>query len=68
MQSAEEADFHDENVFSKYALVDHGMGLRGTNITLKLYWDHMPLTGSLFINSGSSERGSFVLPGHYVSL
>lgn len=67
IKSSGEADLHDDNVFSKYALVDHGMGLRGTNVTLKLYWDHMPLTGSLFINSGSSARSSFVLPKKYVS-
>lgn len=41
----------EKGVFCKYALIDQrGGGLRGKNVTLSLYWDHMPLTGFLVSN------------------
>jgi signal peptidase complex subunit 3 len=56
----------DENVFVKYALVDQGDQLRGKNVTLRLLWDHMPITGFLYMGQqATSEISSFVLPSEY---
>jgi hypothetical protein len=38
---------------------------RGNNITLKLMWDHMPITGRLYV--GHEQKSSFMLPNSYVS-
>jgi signal peptidase complex subunit 3 len=56
-----------ENVFVKYALVDQANDLRGKDVTLQLVWDHMPLTGLMFI--GEQEKKTmtkFTLPSQYV--
>ena len=37
--------------------------IRGKNITLKLMWDHMPLTGRLYVDNQGSK--SFSLPSEY---
>jgi len=55
-----------DNVFVKYGLVDQGADLRGRDVTLSLEWDHMPLTGLLYV--GRQDEGtcsSFTLPGEY---
>ncbi len=36
---------------------------RNKNITLRLVWDHMPLTGGLFMRSGTPSHT--VLPDQY---
>lgn len=36
---------------------------RDKNITLRLVWDHMPLTGGLFMRSGTPSHT--VLPDQY---
>mmetsp|Transcript_22400 Transcript_22400/g.48215 ORF Transcript_22400/g.48215 Transcript_22400/m.48215 type:complete len:177 (+) Transcript_22400:147-677(+) len=56
----------EENVFVKYGLIDQGAELRGTEMELSLMWDHMPLTGVLYM--GEQEEGTaskFVLPTEY---
>eukprot|EP00586_Coscinodiscus_wailesii_P014447 CAMPEP_0172514066 /NCGR_PEP_ID=MMETSP1066-20121228/257375_1 /TAXON_ID=671091 /ORGANISM="Coscinodiscus wailesii, Strain CCMP2513" /LENGTH=174 /DNA_ID=CAMNT_0013294589 /DNA_START=55 /DNA_END=579 /DNA_ORIENTATION=+ len=54
----------EDNIFVKYALIDQTNELRGKEVELKLVWDHMPLTGMLFM--GSAEKlGSFRLPENY---
>lgn len=40
-----------------------GAGLRNTSVTLMLYWDHMPLTGTLFQHSVAVD--TFECPGNY---
>jgi len=45
----------------KYALLAQGEDLRDRNITLKLMYDHMPLTGRLYTQT-SPKTGSFVTP------
>lgn len=40
-----------------------GAGLRNTSVTLMLYWDHMPLTGTLFQHSVAVD--TFECPGSY---
>ena len=40
---------NETNVFVKYALVDHGDDLRGKEVKLQLMWDHMPITGLLYM-------------------
>eukprot|EP00538_Stauroneis_constricta_P003604 CAMPEP_0119556056 /NCGR_PEP_ID=MMETSP1352-20130426/8113_1 /TAXON_ID=265584 /ORGANISM="Stauroneis constricta, Strain CCMP1120" /LENGTH=88 /DNA_ID=CAMNT_0007602947 /DNA_START=247 /DNA_END=510 /DNA_ORIENTATION=+ len=39
----------ETNLFVKYGLVDQGKGLRDKDIQLQLMWDHMPITGLLYM-------------------
>jgi signal peptidase complex subunit 3 len=56
----------EESVFVKYALVDQGDELRGKNVTLQLRWDHMPITGLIYMNEQPLEQAShFTLPLEY---
>jgi signal peptidase complex subunit 3 len=56
----------EQNVFVKYALVDQGDELRGKNVELRLMWDHMPITGLLYMGEQSKETASsFALPSEY---
>lgn len=56
----------DENVFVKYALVDQGDELRGKEVKLQLMWDHMPITGFLYMGEQPSETMTqFTLPAEY---
>lgn len=54
----------EDNVFVKYALIDQTNELRGKDVQLKLVWDHMPLTGKLFMGEGG-QGSSFRLPDTY---
>jgi signal peptidase complex subunit 3 len=56
----------ERSVFVKYALVDQGAELRGKDITLQLQWDHMPITGLLYLDKQPMEStSSFTLPEEY---
>ena len=56
----------EENIFVKYALVDQGDELRGKDVTLQLMWDHMPITGLLFMGEQpKTEATTFTLPAEY---
>ena len=63
IESKEEAYLDLEAEFLDYPLRDPAQELRGKNITLKLVWDHMPLTGTLFMRSGQANWT--VLPEQY---
>ena len=55
-----------KNQFVKYALVDQGDELRGKDIKLNLHWDHMPITGLLYMGEQPlEEASSFTLPTEY---
>mmetsp|Transcript_29165 Transcript_29165/g.44096 ORF Transcript_29165/g.44096 Transcript_29165/m.44096 type:complete len:179 (+) Transcript_29165:114-650(+) len=55
-----------DNVFVKYALVDQSDGLRGEEIELQLMWDHMPITGLLYMGQqDESTLSKFTLPIDY---
>jgi len=54
----------EDNVIVKYALVDQGAELRGREVELRLMWDHMPLTGGLFMEQ-STNSSKFTLPTEY---
>jgi signal peptidase complex subunit 3 len=54
----------EDNIIVKYALVDQGAELRGKEVELKLMWDHMPLTGGLFM-AESTNTSKFTLPVEY---
>lgn len=58
---------NEKNTFVKYALVDkRGGSLRGKDVTLQLQWDHMPITGLLYLDMQPIETtSSFVLPTEY---
>uniref|UniRef100_K3X1H1 Signal peptidase complex subunit 3 n=1 Tax=Globisporangium ultimum (strain ATCC 200006 / CBS 805.95 / DAOM BR144) TaxID=431595 RepID=K3X1H1_GLOUD len=58
---AAKLQFHNEGV--EYFLSDQYDQLRGTNVTLRLEWDVMPVCGRLFVYSAG--RSSFVLPSTY---
>jgi signal peptidase complex subunit 3 len=64
---AEDSKILDEDgIFVKYALVDQRSELRGKEVTLQLMWDHMPITGLLFIDRQPLEgASSFTLPTEY---
>lgn len=53
----------ETNEFVKYALIDQGMELRGREVTLRLVWDHMPITGRVY--SGTSGNGTYTFPSKY---
>lgn len=56
----------NKNIFVKYALVDQGHQLRGKDVTLRLEWDHMPITGFLFMDRQPLEKATvFSLPTEY---
>lgn len=56
----------EENIFVKYALVDQGAELKGKEPKLQLMWDHMPITGLLFLDQQPMESASqFTLPSEY---
>jgi len=63
IKSPEEARLKSSNEFVKYALIDQGAELRNKNISLRLMWDHMPITGRLYV--GDERKSSFVLPNKY---
>ncbi|KAL7472224.1 hypothetical protein ACHAXS_012554 [Conticribra weissflogii] len=56
----------EDNVFVKYALVDQGADMRGKDVELSLMWDHMPLTGTLYMGEQAEGTASkFTLPEDY---
>lgn len=66
VEAGDEKVIDEENVFVKYALVDKGDALRGTDVKLQLQWDHMPITGLLFMDGQPMEAtSSFTLPFEY---
>mmetsp|Transcript_7835 Transcript_7835/g.7387 ORF Transcript_7835/g.7387 Transcript_7835/m.7387 type:complete len:177 (+) Transcript_7835:99-629(+) len=55
-----------DSIFVKYALVDQAADLRGRDVKLQVLWDHMPLTGLLYMGSqDKSTCSSFTLPYDY---
>lgn len=57
---------NEKNVFVKYALVDQSDQLRGKEVELQLMWDHMPITGLLYMGEQEKETVStFTLPSEY---
>lgn len=63
IKSPEEALIIEKNEFVKYALIDQGQELRNKTIRLRLVWDHMPVTGRLYV--GDANSSSFTLPAKY---
>ena len=63
VKSPAEANLVRKGELCKYALASQGAELRNKTITLRLMWDHMPLTGLLY--GGESVKQSYKLPGNY---
>jgi signal peptidase complex subunit 3 len=62
----EDKTIKEDKVFVKYALVDQGTELRGKDIQLQLMWDHMPITGLLYMGEQDMTTAStFQLPTEY---
>jgi signal peptidase complex subunit 3 len=67
VESGDPKVLKEKNTFVKYALVDkRGGELRGKEVKLQLQWDHMPITGVLYLDKQQLETTSkFVLPTEY---
>jgi signal peptidase complex subunit 3 len=66
IHSDDEKIIKEDNVFVKYALVDQGDELRGKDVNLQLMWDHMPITGTLYMKEQPRDNTtSFTLPSEY---
>ena len=70
IDTTEQKHIQQTNVFVKYALVDQGNELRGKDVTLKLMWDHMPITGFVYMDEQKNvdKSSTFTLPSEYSSL
>mmetsp|Transcript_19417 Transcript_19417/g.58693 ORF Transcript_19417/g.58693 Transcript_19417/m.58693 type:complete len:175 (-) Transcript_19417:111-635(-) len=65
IERPEDAVIQQEKQFVKYALIDQVAELRGKEITLRLVWEQMPLTGQVFMSSGGSRE--FTMPLNYTT-
>jgi len=63
VESEDDAKVAASNAYIKYALVDQANELRNTTVDLYLVWDHMPLTGRLYMDRGFGSN--FALPASY---
>lgn len=58
-----DARLDERNIYVKYALIDQTNELRNASVNYLLVWDHMPVTGRLFMER---EAGSTaILPTQY---
>mmetsp|Transcript_6181 Transcript_6181/g.16123 ORF Transcript_6181/g.16123 Transcript_6181/m.16123 type:complete len:175 (+) Transcript_6181:45-569(+) len=58
-----DAKLNATSAYIKYALVDQANELRNTTVDLYLVWDHMPVTGRLYMDRGFGS--DFKLPTNY---
>ena len=66
IEAGDEKVINEKNVFVKYALVDQSDQLRGKDVELQLMWDHMPITGLLYMGEQDrSTTSTFTLPAEY---
>jgi signal peptidase complex subunit 3 len=66
IEAGDDKIINEKNVFVKYALVDQSDQLRGKDVELQLMWDHMPITGLLYMGEQNKETVStFTLPSEY---
>ncbi len=63
IESPNDAHLHFKNTFVEYGLLDQGAELRGREISLRLHWDHMPLTGKIYMEDVTTSK--FTLPTEY---
>jgi len=64
--SPESKIIKQDSIFVKYALVDQADDLRGRDVKLQIMWDHMPLTGLLYMGEQDKDSvSSFTLPYEY---
>ena len=62
----EKKNIQEQNVFDKYTFGDQGNELHGKDVTLKLMWDHMPITGFVYMDGQEKDTTtSFELPVEY---
>eukprot|EP00658_Telonema_sp_P-2_P003037 TRINITY_DN11118_c0_g1_i4.p1 TRINITY_DN11118_c0_g1~~TRINITY_DN11118_c0_g1_i4.p1 ORF type:complete len:176 (-),score=37.96 TRINITY_DN11118_c0_g1_i4:218-745(-) len=59
------AVLNKKGVLNKYQLFDHGFNLRGNNITFKLNWYTVPVSGPLF--SSTHTTHSMTMPVTYMN-
>lgn len=63
LTSKDKLKLKETNEFVKYPLLSRGPDLRGRKIALKLMWDHMPITGSMYFEHKGNN--TFKLPSKY---
>ena len=63
VETEEQAKLDERNIYVKYALIDQANELRNTSINYYLVWDHMPVTGRLFMDKGFGSKK--ILPKEY---
>ena len=63
VETEEQAKLDERNIYVKYALIDQANELRNTSINYFLVWDHMPVTGRLFMDKGFGSKK--ILPKEY---
>lgn len=63
ISSRDKAHVHRKSQYNKYSLKDHGYGLRGADVTLKLKYNILPYMGPLFY--GENGEHSFTVPSNY---
>mmetsp|Transcript_24684 Transcript_24684/g.55598 ORF Transcript_24684/g.55598 Transcript_24684/m.55598 type:complete len:185 (-) Transcript_24684:250-804(-) len=63
IEHPDDAVLHMDKATVEYGLIDQGAALRNTTVQLRLVWDHMPLTGRLFMES--VPMSTYKLPGAY---
>ena len=61
VERKEDAVLKMKNSEIKYALSSQGADLRARDVTLKLMWDHMPLTGRLYMAT-DPKNSTFTTP------
>jgi signal peptidase complex subunit 3 len=61
IERKEDATFKLKSETLKYALSSQGADLRDREVTLKLMWDHMPLTGRLYMAT-DPRNSTFTTP------
>lgn len=65
ISAKDEARVHRKGQYNKYSLRDHGYGLRGADVTLKLKYNILPYMGPLFY--GEKGDNLFTVPSNYTS-
>jgi len=66
VEAGDDKIINEKNVFVKYALVDQSDELRGKEVELQLMWDHMPITGLLYMGEqDKTTTSTFTLPSEY---
>lgn len=65
LSGKEEGKFKKRNQYNKYSLKDHGYGLGGKEVTVRVKYNILPYMGPLFY--GEEGVTKFVVPNNYTN-